>query len=118
MLIGIGTAREQWRDAGIEVYFGRIDAQELHELGERLFDEDSRERFREDELRAQVRQAENEADGLRDDLEAAERDARHLERERDQARKERDELRKQVAELERTIRGQTQTITELEGRKQ
>lgn len=102
MLLGLGTARDQWREAGIELHLGRLSAQELHELGERLLSvsRDEREERREHVRRLQRRL--EDVEGQRSDAEDAALEADH------KAAKltlENTELRKRIEELERTIRG-------------
>lgn len=79
-----GTASEQWALAGIDLALGRITAEELHELGARLF----AERYAEDS--DEVKRLKREIYGLEDELY--------------QARKEADEAEDQVRELKERIK--------------
>lgn len=96
-LSGLGTARQQWAEAGIEVHLGRLTAANLHELGERLL-------LSRQELIERTREKIGRLKALADEWEQAGEDARDGERRADlKAAKlvlENDALRKRIAELE------------------
>ena len=87
MLTGVGTPQEQWAEAGVEVFLGRLTPQELHDLGTRLFREMSFE----------VEEANRERDRFERQLEEAEEQA---ELEEEKADAEILRLRERIGELE------------------